>query len=393
MFRSSPVTARFTSSAIRHGKPLEVALAVSSKHPMLIESLRGRYPSYFVYGPLVFSPATLDSSVGTTALAATQRSAISAAPWRLAGAIGRSFPVKRLVVIAARCSRIASARGTQPVHQGGEGYQRHWGPATCTTWSRCSCDASDKYLTISFDDRASETIVFDRREALEATDEILTDNGIRQQASDNLSAIWSRRRIDHRRKRGFTPASRRPVRHDRRPRGQCPALASGASGPRSSSPCPLFALGGNRTAVRRGDPTRQALTRFVDTLRFPRNFAVHSPRTGKIIEAVGRKVLTGPLVAALPTATDDRGEQMPADDFEQSAALVAAPARDTMADPVIDDETLRGYLTDALPPERLARVEKAMRGLGRAACPARGGAPGTRRPHVAHLGEIWSAAR
>ena len=25
---------------------------------MLIESLKGKYPSYFVYGPLVFSPVT-----------------------------------------------------------------------------------------------------------------------------------------------------------------------------------------------------------------------------------------------------------------------------------------------------------------------------------------------
>ena len=34
---------------------------------MLIESLRGRYPSYFVYGPLVFSPVTSEFLSGIDA--------------------------------------------------------------------------------------------------------------------------------------------------------------------------------------------------------------------------------------------------------------------------------------------------------------------------------------
>ena len=51
-------------------------------------------------------------------------------------------------------------------------------------------DTKSKYTTIAFDDRFSETIVFDHQEALKATDEILSDNGIRQQASDDLIAVW-----------------------------------------------------------------------------------------------------------------------------------------------------------------------------------------------------------
>src|SRR5207249_582828 len=43
---------------VRQGKPLTIELPVTSKRPMLIESLLGRYPSYFVYGPLVFSSVT-----------------------------------------------------------------------------------------------------------------------------------------------------------------------------------------------------------------------------------------------------------------------------------------------------------------------------------------------
>jgi len=54
-------------------------------------------------------------------------------------------------------------------------------------------DSKDKYVSITFDDRNSETIVFDRQEVLKATDEILSDNSVRQQASDDIAPIWSKR--------------------------------------------------------------------------------------------------------------------------------------------------------------------------------------------------------
>ena len=55
-------------------------------------------------------------------------------------------------------------------------------------------DSKEKFTTISFDDRASETIVFNHQEALKATEEVLSDNGIRQQASDDLAAIWTKKK-------------------------------------------------------------------------------------------------------------------------------------------------------------------------------------------------------
>ena len=51
-------------------------------------------------------------------------------------------------------------------------------------------DLDRKDITIDFDDRNSETIVFDRKEALAATEDVLNDNGIRQRASDDLIAVW-----------------------------------------------------------------------------------------------------------------------------------------------------------------------------------------------------------
>jgi PDZ domain len=55
-------------------------------------------------------------------------------------------------------------------------------------------DSKEKFTRISFDDKFSETIVFDHQDILKATDEILTDNGIREQASEDLSAVWSKKK-------------------------------------------------------------------------------------------------------------------------------------------------------------------------------------------------------
>jgi hypothetical protein len=51
-------------------------------------------------------------------------------------------------------------------------------------------DAPGQFLEFTFCGRYTDKIVFNRKEALAATDEILTDNGIRQQCSPDMSKIW-----------------------------------------------------------------------------------------------------------------------------------------------------------------------------------------------------------
>ena len=52
---------------VRQGKTLPIELPAKTKYPTLIESLKGRYPSYFIYGPLVFSPVTTEFARHSTA--------------------------------------------------------------------------------------------------------------------------------------------------------------------------------------------------------------------------------------------------------------------------------------------------------------------------------------
>jgi hypothetical protein len=51
-------------------------------------------------------------------------------------------------------------------------------------------DLKDPFVTIEFDQKGNEALVFSRPAMLAATDEILTDNGVRAQGSSDMMAVW-----------------------------------------------------------------------------------------------------------------------------------------------------------------------------------------------------------
>jgi S1-C subfamily serine protease len=173
---------------IRKGRSITVELPVSSMNPRLVESLRGRYPSYFVFGPLVFSVATSEYIAGIDRLA----SGLSQIGSPLVTRRGDKpqFEGEQLVIVAAPMFP----------HRLALGYSNPWTKVVKEVNGvrlknlrhlvEALRDCKDRFVTFSFDDRASETIVLGRQEVLDATDEILTDNGVRQQASDDLRSLW-----------------------------------------------------------------------------------------------------------------------------------------------------------------------------------------------------------
>jgi hypothetical protein len=52
-------------------------------------------------------------------------------------------------------------------------------------------DSKDDFITVEFFGYHRETLVFRRTELLSATDEVLTNNGIRNQGSPDMLAIWN----------------------------------------------------------------------------------------------------------------------------------------------------------------------------------------------------------
>jgi hypothetical protein len=51
-------------------------------------------------------------------------------------------------------------------------------------------DLKDPFITIEFDQKGNEALVFSRAAMLAATDDILTDNGVRAQGSPNMMKVW-----------------------------------------------------------------------------------------------------------------------------------------------------------------------------------------------------------
>jgi len=186
-------------TVIRKGEPVDIELPVAADHPMLIEPLRGHYPSYFLYGPLAFSPVTAEF---TNALGGGGGDrlfgvfSLIGSPLATRRGDRPAFPGEELVMVASTMFDHKIARGYDnpfaKVVKEVNGVKvrdfRHF-----VTLLR---DTKDQYTRISFDDRGSETIVFDHKEALAATEDVLNNNGIRQRASDDMLAVWNAKPAD-----------------------------------------------------------------------------------------------------------------------------------------------------------------------------------------------------
>jgi hypothetical protein len=48
----------------------------------------------------------------------------------------------------------------------------------------------DPFVTIEFNQKGGEALVFSRQALVAATDDILTDNGVRAQGSPEMLAVW-----------------------------------------------------------------------------------------------------------------------------------------------------------------------------------------------------------
>ena len=184
-------------TVVRAGKPVPVELPVSPECPRVTPNLGNGYPSYFIYGPIVFSTAT-DQYV--RALTGSNRGArwMSWLIARNSPLVTRfddkpAFPGEELVVVPSPffphkldegysspfCQVVKSINGI-PIRN-------------LNHLVEVLRDARGDSMTVAFYDRDCETLVFPRQAMLAATDDILTDNGVRSQGSADTLAIWNAR--------------------------------------------------------------------------------------------------------------------------------------------------------------------------------------------------------
>jgi len=176
---------------VRAGKSMQIQLPVSAEHPTLVSDLHGGYPSYFIYGPLVFSTATwqLVSSFEN-----------NAGLLRLLGAVKSPLITRALDPPDAETEELVVISSPFFPHKLANGYSNPAGSVVYSingTHVRSLAhlvallrDLKDPFVTVEFDQKGNEALVFSRTAMLAATDDILTDNGVRAQGSPNMMAVW-----------------------------------------------------------------------------------------------------------------------------------------------------------------------------------------------------------
>jgi hypothetical protein len=178
-------------TVVRAGKTLKIELPVSAQHPTLITDLHGGYPSYFIYGPMVFSTATWQfvSSFEN-----------NAGLLRILGAVKSPLVTRTFDAPSPELEELVVVSSPFFPHKLAIGYSNPAGSVVNSvngTHIRSLAhlvavlrDLKDPFVTFEFDQKGGEALVFSRPAVLGATDDILTDNGVRAQGSPNMLAVW-----------------------------------------------------------------------------------------------------------------------------------------------------------------------------------------------------------
>ena len=187
------VNGKVPLTLVRAGKEMKVQVPVNADNPLLIPNSDGTYPPYFICGPMVFSAATQLFTSGLSEESGRYRNYLEmlGSPLLSRNYDKAAFPGEGLVVVSSPFFPHKLAKGySDPFAQVIKSINgiRIKNLHHLVEVLR---DATGKYIIVEFDGRMGETLVFPREAMVAATDDILTDNGIRSQGSPDTMAIWN----------------------------------------------------------------------------------------------------------------------------------------------------------------------------------------------------------
>jgi len=154
--------------------------------------LKGTYPSFFVYGPIVFSRATMQF-LGFMRNNSNIMTSLGYIGSPLITRLGDTPSADReeLVVVSSPFfpHKLASGYSSQSagVVYSINGTQIH----SLKHLVAVLRDLQDEFVVFQFDHRDGEALVFRRKEMVDATEDILTDNGVRAQGSPDMLEVWN----------------------------------------------------------------------------------------------------------------------------------------------------------------------------------------------------------
>jgi hypothetical protein len=186
-------------TVVRGGKTVQITLPLPRQRTNVISEPNGDYPSYFIYGPLVLSEGTADffgalyQNPGASGIMA--RLLYEGSPLITRLGARQAAEGERLVVVSSPFFPHKLSQGYgNPAMQVVKTINGHRVKNLADAVAVLR-DLKDEFVTIDFDLRTGgEALVLPRAEMITATDEILNDNGIRQQGSPELVAIWKNER-------------------------------------------------------------------------------------------------------------------------------------------------------------------------------------------------------
>lgn len=178
-------------TVVRGGHSMQIELPVGTQRPLLQPDLKGEYPPYFIYGPLVFSRVSQQLSQGV-ARSAEMEAALGALHSPLVGS--------RLDAPNAERQDLAVITSPLFPHRLSKGYSNPTGSVIYSvngTPVRSLAhlvallrDLKDDFVVFELDQRGGESMVFPRKEMMSATEAILIDNDVRAQGSPDMMKIW-----------------------------------------------------------------------------------------------------------------------------------------------------------------------------------------------------------
>jgi S1-C subfamily serine protease len=175
---------RVPVTVLREGKARALDLPVPAATRPLVRPLMGKHPPYFVWGPLVFSPATLSLAM------LLEGHVQDGSPLLTRRNDEVAFDGEELVVVVAMLPHRLSKGYGDPV---GQVVREVNGTRIRNLRHLVEMlrDAKGPFVEFEFCEKYVETLVFDRKEVLAAMDDILSDNNIGKQWSDNdLRKAW-----------------------------------------------------------------------------------------------------------------------------------------------------------------------------------------------------------
>ncbi len=171
---------------IRDGQRVDVQIPVRGSEDTVIEFLAGGEPEYFIYGPLVFTPAYIEHFQAlNSGFLAIKKSPIAT---RIGGP--RAFEGEQLIVVP----------GSMLPHPVSKGYELSYFPTLKSVngveiknlahLALTLRDLEEDFVVFEFHDTTQELLVFDRIEIEEATEQVLEDNSIRRRMSPSIMSVW-----------------------------------------------------------------------------------------------------------------------------------------------------------------------------------------------------------